>query len=101
VDEIILLNRLQNKNYHEVEVGEPGLYFAKSWIQPRMVVVVVVPPCESNTYELFKGCGMGLSGIIVWDHLHPRMSRFATLLLLGKKALRENFLVYLESTLYS
>jgi hypothetical protein len=53
VDELILLNRLQNKNYHEVEGGEPGLYFAKSWIQPRMVVVVVVPPCESNTYELF------------------------------------------------
>jgi hypothetical protein len=84
VDEIILLYGKQNENYHEVEGGEPGLYFAKSWIQPRMVVVVVVvvPPCESNTYELFKVAAMGLSGIIVWDHLHPRMSRFATLLLL-------------------
>jgi hypothetical protein len=46
VDEIILLDGEQNKNYHEVEGGEPGLYFAKSWIQPRMVVVVV-PPRES------------------------------------------------------
>lgn len=51
VDEIILLYGEQNENYHEVEGGEPGLYFAKSWIQLRMVVVVV-PPCESNTYEL-------------------------------------------------
>ncbi len=44
----------------------------------------------------FEGCGMGLSGIIVWDHLHPRMSRLPPSYYYGKK-----FLVYSESTLNS
>ncbi len=63
VDETILLYGLQNENYHEVEGGEPGLYFAKSWIQPRMVVVVVVvPPCESNTPMNFLRLRHGIVG---------------------------------------
>jgi len=55
VDEIILSIDYKMRITMKMRGVNPGSIFAKSWIQPRMVVVVVVvPPCESNTYELWR-----------------------------------------------